>query len=106
MKKPRLGQNYLIDENIACEIIRHAGLSNDQHVLEIGPGKGILTTLLLENSMSLTAIEIDPKLCLALIDRFNVHENFELIKTDISGLDSNTACSVIYIILATISVFK
>ena len=82
MKKPRLGQNYLIDENIAYEIIRHAGLSNDQHVLEIGPGKGILTTLLLENSMSLTAIEIDPKLCLALIDRFNVHENFQLIQTD------------------------
>lgn len=82
MKKPRLGQNYLIDENIACEIIRHAGLSNDQHVLEIGPGKGMLTTLLLENSMSLTAIEIDPKLCLALSDRFNVHENFELIQTD------------------------
>ena len=82
MKKPRLGQNYLIDENIACELIRHAGLSNDQYVLEIGPGKGILTTLLLENSKSLTAIEIDPKLCLALSDRFNVHENFQLIQTD------------------------
>ena len=82
MKKPRLGQNYLIDENIACEIIRHAGISNDQYVLEIGPGKGILTTLLLENAKSLTAIEIDPKLCLALSDRFNVHENFQLIQTD------------------------
>ena len=82
MKKPRLGQNYLIDENIACEIIRHAGLSNDQYVLEIGPGKGILTTLLLENAKSLTAIEIDSGLCSTLTNRFKAYENFKLIQTD------------------------
>ncbi|SVE58185.1 uncharacterized protein METZ01_LOCUS511039, partial [marine metagenome] len=34
--------------------------------MEIGPGKGILTDILLEKAMSLTAIEIDSKLCLAL----------------------------------------
>ena len=55
MKKPRLGQNYLIDDNIAHKIVCHAGISNDQHVLEIGPGKGILTNLLLEKTKSLTA---------------------------------------------------
>ena len=35
MKKPRLGQNYLTDDNIAHKIVHHAGISNDQHVLEI-----------------------------------------------------------------------
>ena len=41
MKKPRLGQNYLIDEDIAREIIHHAGISNNQYVFEIG-GEGTL----------------------------------------------------------------
>ena len=82
MKKPRLGQNYLIDENIAHEIIHHAGISNNQHVLEIGPGQGILTTLLLEKAKSLIAIEIDSKLCLALTERFNENKNFQLIQAD------------------------
>ena len=82
MKKPRLGQNYLIDEDIARKIIHHAGISNDQYVLEIGPGKGILTALLLRRAKLLTAIEIDSKLCLALTDRFKANENFQLIQAD------------------------
>ena len=82
MKKPRLGQNYLVDEDIAREIIDHAGTSNDQYVLEIGPGKGILTALLLGKVKSLTALEIDSKLCLALTDRFKGNENFQLIQAD------------------------
>ena len=82
MKKPRLGQNYLIDEDIAREIIHHADISNDQYVLEIGPGKGILTNLLLEKAKSLTAIEIDSRLCSTLTNRFKAYENFKLIQTD------------------------
>ena len=82
MKKPPLGQNYLINEDIAREIIFQAGISNDQHVLEIGPGKGILTALLLKKAKSLTALEIDSGLCLALTDSFKAYENFQLIQTD------------------------
>ena len=70
MKKQRLGQNFLINENIAREIIEQADVSNDQNVLEIGPGKGILTAILIKKTQSLTAIEIDPKLCLVLMNRF------------------------------------
>jgi len=82
MKKQPLGQNYLIDEKIALEIIKQAGVNSDQHVLEIGPGKGILTALLLKKAKSLTAIEIDPKLCSALTECFGAYKNFQLIKTD------------------------
>ena len=82
MKKPPLGQNYLINEGIAREIIFQAGISSNQHVLEIGPGKGILTALLLKKAKSLTAIEIDSGLCLALTDSFKAYENFQLIQTD------------------------
>ena len=82
MKKQLLGQNYLIDEGIALEIIQQAGVSPDQHVLEIGPGRGILTALLLGKAKSLTAIEIDPKLCSTLMDCFGTCKNFQLIKAD------------------------
>ena len=79
MKKQRLGQNFLINENIAREIIEQADVSNDQNVLEIGPGKGILTAILIKKTQSLTAIEIDPKLCLELTNRFKKDKNFLLI---------------------------
>ena len=82
MKKQLLGQNYLVNEDIAREIIQQAGVSFDQHVLEIGPGKGILTAFLLEKAKSLTAIEIDSRLCSALMDRFGTSKNFQLIKAD------------------------
>jgi len=82
MKKPPLGQNYLIDEDIASEIVDQTGVSNNQHVLEIGPGKGILSALILKNAKSLTAIEIDPKLCMILSNRFKQYENFHLLQAD------------------------
>ena len=56
MKKQPLGQNYLINESIALEIIQQAGVSSDQPVLEIGPGKGSLTAILLEKAKSVTAL--------------------------------------------------
>ena len=82
MKKQPLGQNYLINEGTAREIIDQAGVSSDQCVLEIGPGKGILTAILLEKTKSLTAIEIDSRLCLELRNRFEEYESFQLIQTD------------------------
>ena len=90
MKKQTLGQNYLIDEGIALEIIQQAGISSDQHVLEIGPGKGILTSLLLEKAKSLIAVEIDSSLCSTLMDRFGTCENFKLIKADALNYDYGT----------------
>ena len=90
MKKQPLGQNFLIDESIAREIVRLAGVSPDQPVVEIGPGKGILTGLLLEQAESLTAIEIDTKLSLALNRRFGSNKNFRLIEADALKYDYGT----------------
>ncbi|KMP12251.1 ribosomal RNA small subunit methyltransferase A [Candidatus Nitromaritima sp. SCGC AAA799-C22] len=82
MKKQPLGQNFLVDEGIAREIVHLAGVTPDRPVLEIGPGKGILTGPLLEQAGSITAIEIDARLCRALTDRFGSNENFRLIEAD------------------------
>ena len=62
-KKRPLGQNFLIDKNMAAEIVRLADIPSDGKVLEIGPGHGVLTELLMDQCGSLLALEIDPKLC-------------------------------------------
>lgn len=58
----RLGQNFLIDPNIVRKIVALAELSPQNQVLEIGPGRGILTEALCRQAGHVTAIEIDPRL--------------------------------------------
>jgi 16S rRNA (adenine1518-N6/adenine1519-N6)-dimethyltransferase len=102
MKKRPLGQNFLVDQQIAQEIVNHAGIgkvpavleigpgistAKRSPVLEIGPGKGILTRHLLKVANPLTALEIDPKLCTQLKDWFSENENFHLIQADAIKFD-------------------
>ena len=61
MRQPR-GQNFLVDKNIALKICEAAGITPDDKVIEIGPGKGVLTGLLAETAGTLKAIEIDKRL--------------------------------------------
>jgi len=68
-KRKRLGQNFLVDRNIAERIV---ALLEEQpsHVLEIGPGRGALTGLLLDRFDRVLAVELDPALEQALRGRF------------------------------------
>jgi 16S rRNA (adenine1518-N6/adenine1519-N6)-dimethyltransferase len=59
MVKPRLGQHFLIDSSVAQREIAYAGITKNDVVLEIGPGKGIITCLLAEKAKQVIAIEID-----------------------------------------------
>ena len=78
------GQNFLIDNNIANNIIKAAGLGKDDTVIEIGPGKGILTKLIQPQVKHLTAVEIDENLFRQLQHYFNFHntQNITLINED------------------------
>lgn len=58
----RLGQNFVHDANTVRRIVQRAGLSPEDHVLEVGPGLGSLTLGLLDVAAHVTAIEIDPLL--------------------------------------------
>ena len=62
MAKPRLGQHFLIDSSVAQREVTYAGITKNDVVLEIGPGKGIITCLLAKHAKQVIAIEIDKRL--------------------------------------------
>ena len=78
----RLGQNFLIDPNIVRKIVALAELSPSDHVLEIGPGRGILTEALCHAAGQVTAIEVDPRLHAYLETRQVELPNVELVCED------------------------
>ena len=63
-----LGQNFVHDAGTVRKIVRAAGLTEGQRVVEVGPGLGSLTLGLLEAGMSVVAVEIDPVLAAQLPD--------------------------------------
>ena len=66
----KLGQNFLVDANFVGSIIRSANILPGDRILEIGPGFGALTGLLLETGAQVTAIEFDRKLAAWLRERY------------------------------------
>ncbi len=64
--KKRLGQHFLIDRNIVGKIVAAAALQLHETVLEIGPGRGILTRALCERARRVLAVEVDRSLGAAL----------------------------------------
>lgn len=77
-----LGQNFLVDQNIVRDIVKGAGVTKEDYVIEIGPGVGTLTRELLKEAASVTAIELDDKLLPILKEELKDYENFHLIHGD------------------------
>ena len=78
----RLGQNFLIDPNIVRKIVAAAELAPEDTVLEIGPGRGILTDALSRAAKRVVAVEIDPQLHHLLEKRQADWPNVELVCAD------------------------
>ncbi len=88
--KKRLGQNFLTDPNHLRKIIQAADLSADDIVLEIGPGLGALTRLLVNNARAVAAIELDQAMVEALKAEIQA-DNFYLLPGDILNFDPAAA---------------
>jgi 16S rRNA (adenine1518-N6/adenine1519-N6)-dimethyltransferase len=89
-KKPKLGQNFLIDEN-ACERIADAiGDASERTVVEIGPGHGAITELLAKRCKRLHCIEFDPALARELEFRFRNEAHVTIHHADILRTDLTT----------------
>ena len=78
-----LGQNFLINDEIINKIIETANINSNDLVIEIGPGLGVLTNLLLEKSNNVIAVELDKRMITILQDRFKENENLQIINEDI-----------------------
>ena len=87
--RTRWSQNFLIDKNIARICVEALDPGPGDSVVEIGPGRGVLTELLLEKTKCLTVVEIDPRLCDLLKEKFGRIEGFGLIRSDFLRIDED-----------------
>ena len=85
--KKELGQHFLVDENILGVIGRLAGLQENDVVLEVGPGLGVLTTFLADRVRQVYAVELDASLGPQLLERLAGRPNVELRFGDALRLD-------------------
>jgi 16S rRNA (adenine1518-N6/adenine1519-N6)-dimethyltransferase len=98
-----LGQNFLIDKNITKKTINLSKASQNDVVLEIGPGLGSLTQELINIVKKIYAIEIDHRLYRYLANEFSIYDNIEIIHSDILKIDLPTHNKVISNIPYTIT---
>ena len=84
-----LGQNFLIDDTVIENIVGGASIGKDDLVIEIGPGLGSMTALLVEKAKKVICVELDKKMIKILNDRFIADDNIELINEDVLKLDLN-----------------
>jgi 16S rRNA (adenine1518-N6/adenine1519-N6)-dimethyltransferase len=77
-----LGQNFLFDQNLCRQIVQALAAEKGARVVEIGPGLGAITELLLDLDIQLTALEIDRGLIRYLREKFQHFTNFTLVEGD------------------------
>ena len=85
MAPPRRGllsQNFLWNRRLVDQLVRASSISPRDLVLEIGPGRGILTQALLQVAASVVAVELDEKLCLLLCEKLSRYTNLALVQGD------------------------
>lgn len=83
----KYGQNFLIDTHVLDKIIRAAGITEDDCVLEIGPGIGTMTQYLAQAAGKVIAVEIDKALIPILSDTLSSYYNVTIINDDVLKLD-------------------
>ena len=85
----KFGQNFLIDNNILEKIVDAAQLTQEDCVLEIGPGIGTMTQYLAQRAKTVIAVEIDKNLIPILEDTLSLYDNVKILNEDILKVDIN-----------------
>ena len=82
--RPRkdLGQNFLVDGNIVQKSLALAAVGRGDHVVDVGPGLGTLTTALLDAGARVHAVEFDPRLAQHLRETLGENERLSLVEAD------------------------
>jgi 16S rRNA (adenine1518-N6/adenine1519-N6)-dimethyltransferase len=100
--KKSLGQNFLSDQSVIRKIVEAANLQKEDVVLEIGPGKGILTEALASKCQKVIAVEIDQNLIPVLQNRFKNNSKIEIIHQDILQSDIKELENLNYKLIANL----
>lgn len=85
--KKKFGQNFIIDQNVLNNIVIASKITENTCVIEIGPGLGSLTELMLKKAKKVLAFEIDKDLIPILNNNLGSYDNFTLINEDILNVD-------------------
>lgn len=88
--KPKLGQNFLVDDRARHAIVDALGDIRQRTVIEIGPGRGAITEILAARAGQLIALELDRELAPALAQRFASQSNVRIVETDVLKADFAT----------------
>ena len=81
-RKPKLGQNFLIDLGAARRVVEALGDVSNRTVIEIGPGRGVLTDLLVSRAKRVIGIELDRVMAAQLRMRYATKTNVEILESD------------------------
>lgn len=84
-----LGQNFLINDDVIEKIIEKSQIEKNDLIIEIGPGLGVLTNLLLEKSDNVVAIELDKRMVEIISKRFILKNNLQIINENVLKVDLN-----------------
>lgn len=89
-QRPKLGQNYLVSPSAQSAIADALGNVSNRTVVEIGPGRGAITSILAERAQHLIAIELDRELAPRLRTAFAEQPNVEVLQQDVLAADFST----------------
>jgi 16S rRNA (adenine1518-N6/adenine1519-N6)-dimethyltransferase len=89
-KRPKLGQNFLVDARAATRVVDALGDITSRVVIEIGPGRGILTDILARRAGHLIAIELDRILAAQMRMKYSRQETVEIIEADVLSVQFDT----------------
>jgi len=89
-RKPKLGQNFLVDDAARHAIVDSLGGLRERTVIEIGPGHGAITSILAGRCRRIVAVEIDRALAAELRFRFRQQPHVEIVEADVLDVDLAT----------------
>ena len=87
VRKPKLGQNFLVDDDARRRIVDALGDVSARTVVEIGPGHGAITEILAERCKHLVAVELDRALAAELRFRYRERTNVTIVEQDVLTVD-------------------
>lgn len=83
----RLGQSFLVDNNITKKIVMISDIKSGDIVVEIGSGLGIMTAMIAQEAKRVIALEVDKYMVDILREELKNHPNVEIVQTDVLKYD-------------------